>query len=806
MAAGWRIKRKRSATGRPPRCESAESGKMYMIRLLVVFFLMVLAAIGQTKTVITVWLIPAEPAAPGDIAQGEQIVEQVDRFNRSLAGTRVTVLNTTDPVLKMKLMAWNPAFVVPNASVITGQTRTLRALQSFAAARDVDLHVRFITWDEAFSLITQLNPDKRGNDFPDVVQIGSTWEAQMASRRLLMARPDAGRDRGDWRNVLDIPAAVLPFITDVRVLFYWKRLPSEAPGARELVLNTSSWDAMIDSIRDHSSSGDTIALPAGLTLNVLHDYAPLVWAGGSPFVARGLFGPYIDLTSKQALAIPLLLQRRALVESRPGEPRRLIAFPESSHEEVTRIFVNGGYRVTQEPANFVARWRQDFGQRRQADGRRFWDYAGVAVPPKPFLGGSALVVLKGSPNAPTAFGLADFLAGDPEFTKILAEAGHLPAGRPGKGIDTLARALGDSVPGSPDTERFVETVQKAIDQGVSYPQLAKWPEAVESLPAQEALQLIWRRMGERDPEALRYAARQAEWLINTRINWFYEARNTIFEAGWLLLMMLLIAGVAVGYEYHRRSKERADEERRSLGAQQRALQAQQRVFLQLYLYRAFRHDAAKFLGDNLVGLVTRARVLHLSGEVFESLKMLAEHFTSLLVPHIETLTNQQFNEMSGKPSELRLDRVADLAYDGARYIYKARFLKDPPAVRYCRGNLQDYVVRKLPYAAVVVLEEWFLNAITDFAGHILKEPVIDLKIEGSVLEILTTGAIIPGDIERLNSTEPGEAVPASRQGIPLMRNIVWFGYGSLLSVENVDGARGPDIRLRIDFGSAIGGL
>src|ERR1035438_3619426 len=239
-----------------------------------IFLILLLAssAIAQTARTITVWLIPGEPAAPGDIAQGEQIAERVNRFNRELAGSRVSVINTTDPILKMKLMEWNPAFVVPNASVVTGQTRTLRALQSFAEKRDLYVRVRFITWDEAFSLITQLDPAKRGADFPDVVQIGSTWDAHLASLGLLASRPDWGHDRGNWKDVVDVPAAALPFITDVRILFYWKRLPSADPDSREFVLNTSSWNAMIDSIRDHASSGDTIALPAGLTLHVLHGY------------------------------------------------------------------------------------------------------------------------------------------------------------------------------------------------------------------------------------------------------------------------------------------------------------------------------------------------------------------------------------------------------------------------------------------------------------------------------------------------------------------------------------------------------
>src|SRR5262249_54589513 len=165
---------------------------------------------------------------------------------------------------------------------------------------------------------------------------------------------------------------------------------------------------------------------------------------------------------------------------RPNEPRRLITFPESSHEEADRVFVNGGYRVTQEPASFIDRWRQDFQQRHENDNLRFWDYAAAAVPPKAFRGGSELVVMRGSPDPDAAFAVADFLAGDPSFTTILAEAGHLPSGRGGYGTDILAHSLSPHTKPPVEVEQFLDAVQKAVEQGVSYPQFADWPVAVEN--------------------------------------------------------------------------------------------------------------------------------------------------------------------------------------------------------------------------------------------------------------------------------------------------------------------------------------
>jgi hypothetical protein len=224
-----------------------------------------------------------------------------------------------------------------------------------------------------------------------------------------------------------LPASGLPHITDVRRLFYWKRLPPAAPKSPEFVLNTSSWTALVGSIRDRAGSSDTVACPTGLTLNVLHDYAPLVWAGGGGFFLRGLFGWRADLTSPEALAVPLELQKSAIEMPRPHEPRTLITFPESSHEEVDDIFVNGGYRVTQEPANFIYRWCTDFQQRHEKDGSRFWDYAAADVPPKSFLGGSDLVVTRGTAQPAAAFALADFLATDQPSPKFWRSSVFCPA-------------------------------------------------------------------------------------------------------------------------------------------------------------------------------------------------------------------------------------------------------------------------------------------------------------------------------------------------------------------------------------------
>jgi ABC-type glycerol-3-phosphate transport system substrate-binding protein len=751
-----------------------------MRRILCLLACLVASCTLADAESLRLWIIPVENAGPGDLAAGERIRERLDAFNREFSNSHVIVENTTDPVLKMQLLSWNQAFAAPNAAVVTSQTGTMKALAGFAEQAGVTIRVRFITWDQAFGLITGLNPDARSRECPDVIQIGSTWRAYLATRRIIMSRPNWAKDRGNWTEVQGLPASSLPYITDVRLLFYWKRLPSAPPTSPEFVLNASSWTALIDSIRARAGSIDTIAFPTGLTLNVLHDYAPIVWAGGGGFFVHGSFGWHADLTSPAALAVPLELQRRAIETPVQGEPRTLITFPESSHEEVDRIFVNGGHRVTQEPANFIDRWRQDFQKRHKKDGLKFWDYAAADVPPKSFLGGSYLVVTRGAADPSAAFALADFLATDPGFTRILAESGFLPSGRRGYGTDVLTSSLYKKTGSLPQVEHFVDSVQKAIQQGAEYPPFSEWPTEIENRRVQEAFQIIWRRMGERNPEQLRAAAKDAEWLINSRVYWVDEFWNGLIEARWALLATLFVAGcVATYFIYSRFKAERA-------------------LLLLLFLYRAYRHDAAKFLGDNFFGIASEAKPGASGYDEFRDKVMaLSIHFKDKLAPHIEKISEGQFTDFQG-PSTMRLDEISDLAFCGATYIYEAKFLKEAPYIQYGAEALEHWTVSRMPFSLVVALEEWFLNSIKHIVANDLKNPILAVRINDRELIVESSGKVEEPEGRTLTRRPDMSDLREGRQGLKLIRNIIYYAYGKRIKVANQTSEHGQS-RIRLSF-------
>jgi len=471
----------------------------------------------------------------------------------SLAGTRIRLLNVEDP-LATKTGSWYPEYTVPNFQVVANQRKTFTALARFAEQNNAYIVLRLITWSEAFELLRAARtagPDA----LPDVMEVGTTWTGYLAANGRIRSRPDWQKSRGNWRDVLGIPACALPYITDVRLLFYWKRLPSAAPDSHPLTLNNASWPALLDSVASGTSSGETVTFPTGIALNLLYDYVSLVRAGGSQsIIQNGLFGSRLSFSSQSALAVPVYLAEHSWVPLGKGEVRQLVSFPETTHEEVTRTFVNGGYRATLEPASFMARWADDFyeRQRKNYKAQRFWDYAAAAVPPGGFKGGGELVVLSRTSDPALAFKLADYLATDPEYTEMLSQAGFLPPGKPGYGVDGLVASLTRDERDVGDARIFGETVQKAIDQGHRYPDVERWPDVFENRTVLEKLQRVWRRMAEGDVAGVRQEAKEVDWAVNSQIYLPSRALNAFIQSWrWVALILSMTAFLLVLGGLHR---------------------------------------------------------------------------------------------------------------------------------------------------------------------------------------------------------------------------------------------------------------
>ena len=500
---------------------------------------------ANADKLIEVWLVSPEGSGPNDIAAGEDIPSRVEALRLSLAGTGVRLLNVEDS-LAAETASWNPESTVPNFQVVANQRKTFAALARFSQQHQATVVLRLITWDEAWALLRAGRTSGPGA-LPDVMEVGTTWTGDLAASGRIRSRPNSQNARGRWRDVLGVPACALPYVTDVRLLFYWKRLPSAAADSPPLVLNGQSWPLLLDSFAAGTSSGDTIAFPTGMALSLFYDYISLVKSGRSESIIQdGRLGPHVSFSADQALAIPIYLTQHQRVPLATGGVRELASFPETTHDEAIRAFVNGGYRATVEPASFMARWADDFYKRPRKEGKteRFWDYAAAAVPPVGFKGGGELVVLRNTRDADLAFQLADFLATDPEYTGMLSDTGFLPPGKPGYGLDGMVASLTHDPGDAADARAYGALVQQEIDRGYRYPDFKSWALVFENRDTLEKVQRVWRQMAEGDVAGLRQAAKDLDWAINSKIYLPSRALNA-FVQSWKLFALIFSMGAAL---------------------------------------------------------------------------------------------------------------------------------------------------------------------------------------------------------------------------------------------------------------------
>lgn len=517
---------------------------------------------------ITIWLMPNEPAAddsnrPYDRRSVEEINSEIDDFGKLWGpGNHVTVLNVSQPFMREQLPALNRHFVTPFWPVVKGQQRVLAALEKFAVRENVYINVRIVDWTPAFDELYEIlaHPEQARQPVPDVVQIGSTWRAFFVDHQMRQSPTPAQKGNLTWKAPRQaVSEDTLPIILDVRLLFYWKRHPRQQTQDGGLTIDATSWETIVASLDKHLS-GQTpatrlppIALPILIgTTNVLHDYVPLVWAGGGDFLRPG--AKKIDVTSDAALHVPRYLASTCTRTDSQGRIYRLFAFPEASHYEVTAMMMNGQFGGCIEPPIFLRHFREQFAKfYPRAD---FEACVGIVAPPTTFLGGSDLMVTRrvARPADLTdkAFAAARVLAAG-DYKEYLADLGHLPIHMADFGVPRLL----ESLKFSPQYQQDVtKTILAATAAGREYAPSPSWPTVLESWETRQKLTIVWQRISEGAGEdQLRLAAADLQHAVNVRMDpsWTGRLAHLREVLPWLV-GSLLVTGTVIAVVWGRHEK------------------------------------------------------------------------------------------------------------------------------------------------------------------------------------------------------------------------------------------------------------
>jgi hypothetical protein len=739
------------------------------------------ATTGPAPRVITVWLIPSESGAvAGD---GVNIEEEVNAFALRYAGEHVVVLNATEPHLRDQLLsrAADPAL---RWLMVKGQTQTLDALGRFAVASStpnepVEIHVRFLDWA---GVLPEIRGASEGGGLasrrPDIVQLGSTWIAQL-QRQGVLDEASAGQWAG--RRGPQAPSGrsiALDSYEDFRLLFYWRRLPSQEPNAPAMELpfpvagQAPGWDSLLKSLGKAIAASPPnnprppMALPIGLSANLLLDLVPVVQAGGSPF----LHGGRVDLTSAQAMQVPRLLNDAAV------QRVRVLAFPEASHQDAQEDFIAGRYSVVIEPGRLLP-YLHHHGNLPAAVRNNLGAYLGITVPPATFHGGSELAVLRRAETArdtkcrDLAFALAEFLVMDAKYRDALAELGYLPsqaaqdASQRAHSIDVLLQPL--NLPREA-RDQYATAYQVAAASPRS-PGLSPWGTDSGEHDVLEGLQHYWRRIAETpaDPVRLAAGARDAELTINRRIHWPTRTWLWLGDKGWVIVgaMVVLLLGILMQWR-------RATHEHRQL-------------MLALRLYRAKIHSQLHAYGATLMDMPHYVPANELPARVAQYGEAIAGRFNIGLAGIVNRLCAEiEFGENCRTKS--LYDEILT-AFDQARTEFEAAFAKPAPRISLERDDSLRHVrVKYLSSLVTAVLQEWFLNCLNEIGGDSPENGKIKATLDNGRLMIVSPGPIAKEACARLTREARVKRAKNDRmnqrphlgggQGLYLISDLLWFGF------------------------------
>jgi multiple sugar transport system substrate-binding protein len=164
----------------------------------------------------------------------------------------------------------------------------------FEQACNSSVHLTVMEWDTIWKELVNIGIYKRG---ADVSEVGTTWMGSLISMNALRAfsRIEIAQIGGEraflpttWQTtslVEDARVMAIPFLSDVRVIFYWRDMLEKAGVAEDTAF--SSFEEMEETL---SRLKEVVSTPWALstdksTHDTLYSASSWVWASGGDFIS-----------------------------------------------------------------------------------------------------------------------------------------------------------------------------------------------------------------------------------------------------------------------------------------------------------------------------------------------------------------------------------------------------------------------------------------------------------------------------------------------------------------------------------------
>jgi len=327
----------------------------------------------------------------------------------------------------------------------------------------VKCRLRTMRWENAWNELVRVALDRVG---PNVSQIGTTWVGNFAAMDVL--RPFAMKEiealggpsaflSSSWETVLfaDQPQIwAIPWLADVRVIYYWRDLLEQAGVAEQTAFQTV--DHVAETFSRLRANGLTSpwVTQANNAFITLHNLASWVWGAGGDFVTPDGRRTLFDTPEARTGIRSYLSLYRYL----PPNVREL------DDSELIKLFLDRKTAVT-----LSGSWLPT-DLRRQGATPELLARLGVARPPGPaFVGGSNLVVWQSTPYPELALKLIQALLSRSVQADYGQSIGHLPVR-----LDVLAKPPFSNDP-------HFQVMVEALKTGRPMPRMPRWGVVEERL-------------------------------------------------------------------------------------------------------------------------------------------------------------------------------------------------------------------------------------------------------------------------------------------------------------------------------------
>jgi hypothetical protein len=761
---------------------------MYNYFIITCTFLIVLfpAGIVHSSSNLTqtlkLWLIPLEF---NDNAYTEETQHKVLKEFGNDKG-RVVCENLTDFFLKEQLyLDKDKEQGYPNWKIIANQQKIFNALKRFSQDNNVRIMVRFLGWNTLFeSLESKLYSSD--NDKPDIVQMGSTWVGFFREQQLLQPLNTYNIEYPHCTNA----AFSLPFTTDIRILFYWKQFPDATDPHLKMNL-TGDWNQIINTIKQSKKVNPHLpglCFPIGFTYNLLHNFVPIVWSSGYPFLEKKWDSSYeVHLTENKHLKYHKMLAKNGAV------------FPNMTNIEAFDKFVKGNYLGIVSNIEYVQYWYNYWYKTVQPQMKnKFWDFAGIAVPPTPFKGGSHLALIKNKNSIPDElkYKLLSFIVNDTQMNHFYYNEGILLTQKGKKGI----KAIFKNIPDSNTTTSIIET---ALKRGREYPSVNCWV-AIESLAVKESMFRLWKAIAQ--DININFEANRVSNIINNKILLYNKYNQLIIKLKVLVPTISILIFLFFLYYTVRKQKQLLKEEQTHSRRQEELFSQQNKLYKQkIIAYNMIRGKTHSILGFQGARIYDFARLP--SDDLKERLKQYGEVLSVNFNQHWSSIIKEVLKEIEGIHSELTLKEIIDISFKGAKIEFYVNWAEDPPLnITLNLGkNLNSYCLKQYSYVLIVILQEWLYNCLKNLPDtahdeikvmlvttqqkkelHISTPPYTHESIDPIYLKKL----IVESHSNQITSIKGGE-------GLFIIRDLLWSSFESYAQVASLYPGGGTLLILQI---------